>query len=60
MPEGLRRRDAGPVRFYFNYAEAPVSHGGRTIPAAGVLALKDGRALWSEAQSRVDGLNGGE
>jgi beta-galactosidase len=46
MPEGLRRRDAGSLRFYLNYGAGPVVHGGWSIPAAGVLALRDGRPLW--------------
>lgn len=37
LPEGLRCRDAGPVRFWINYGAEPVVHGGRTIPGAGVL-----------------------
>lgn len=37
MPEGLRRRDAGPMRFWINYGAAPVTHAGRTVPAAGVI-----------------------
>ncbi len=32
----LRRRDAGGVRFYFNYGAEPVTHRGITVPAAGV------------------------
>ncbi|MEY4983834.1 MAG: hypothetical protein RIR62_2100, partial [Pseudomonadota bacterium] len=36
MPEGLRRREAGGVRFWFNYNPVPVDWGGVTIPAAGV------------------------
>jgi beta-galactosidase len=36
MPEGLRLRDAGPVRFAINYGPEPVAWEGKTIPAAGV------------------------
>lgn len=36
LPEGLRCRQSGVHRFWFNYAAAPVTHEGRTIPAAGV------------------------
>ena len=36
MPEGLRRRETGGVRFWFNYNPVPVEWGGVTIPAAGV------------------------
>ncbi|KMW56304.1 Beta-galactosidase [Candidatus Rhodobacter oscarellae] len=36
LPEGLRVRDTATHRFYFNYNAAPVTHQGRTIPAAGV------------------------
>jgi beta-galactosidase len=37
LPDGLRVRDAGPTRFWFNYGPEPVTHQGRTLPAAGVL-----------------------
>ena len=37
MPDGLRRRDTGSTRFYFNYDAEPVTHRGKTIPPAGVL-----------------------
>ena len=37
LPEGLRCRMSGRTRFWFNYGLAPVHHGGRTVPAAGVL-----------------------
>lgn len=37
LPVGLRRRTGGQVQFWFNYNADPVSYGGRTIPAAGVL-----------------------
>ena len=36
LPEGLRLRDAGPVRFAFNYGPEPVMFDGAEIPAAGV------------------------
>jgi beta-galactosidase len=36
LPEGLRRRDTGTHRFWFNYNAVPVEWGGVTIPAAGV------------------------
>ena len=36
LPEGLRRRDAGNTRFYFNYNAAPITHRGILLPAAGV------------------------
>jgi beta-galactosidase len=36
MKAGLRRRDAGGVRFYFNYGAEPVTHRGITVPGAGV------------------------
>jgi beta-galactosidase len=36
LPEGLRCRDAGAWRFWFNYNPFPVSHAGIEIAAAGV------------------------
>lgn len=36
LPEGLRRRDSGTHRFWFNYNAVPVERGEVTIPAAGV------------------------
>lgn len=36
LPEGLRRRDTATHRFYFNYGPEPCTHGGVTIPRAGV------------------------
>lgn len=43
LPEGLRCRDAGPVRFWINYGAGPVTHGSRTVPGAGVLWETPGR-----------------
>ncbi len=37
MPEGLRCRATATHRFLFNYANAPATHEGITIPAAGVV-----------------------
>ncbi|MFN4157340.1 MAG: beta-galactosidase [Gemmobacter sp.] len=37
LPLGLRCRMSGSTRFWFNYGADPVTHDGRTIPAAGVL-----------------------
>jgi beta-galactosidase len=37
LPPGLRTRTAGADRFWFNYGPDPVTHEGRTLPAAGVL-----------------------
>jgi beta-galactosidase len=37
LPDALRTRTAGRWRFWFNYGADPVTHDGRTIPAAGVL-----------------------
>ena len=37
LPEGLRRRDAGPWRFWFNHDTRPIDWQGRGIPPAGVL-----------------------
>jgi beta-galactosidase len=37
LPDGLRTRSAGGVRFWFNYGAEPVTHDGRTLPPAGVL-----------------------
>ncbi len=37
LPDGVRVRDTGTHRFYFNYAPDPVTFGGQTIPAAGVV-----------------------
>jgi beta-galactosidase len=39
LPEGLRLRDAGPMRFVFNYGPEPVDWQGEQIPAAGVRWL---------------------
>jgi beta-galactosidase len=39
LPEGLRLRDAGPMRFVFNYGPEPVDWQGETNPAAGVRWL---------------------
>jgi len=36
LPEGLRRRSAGGVRFLFNYNDDAVEHAGVTVAAAGV------------------------
>jgi beta-galactosidase len=40
LSEGLRLRDAGPVRFAINYGPEPVEWHGETIPAAGVSWAK--------------------
>ena len=37
LPDGLRCRDAGPHRFWFNYADTPVEYHGNFLPPAGVL-----------------------
>jgi beta-galactosidase len=37
LPEGLRLRDAGPVRFAINYGPEPVVWQGETVLAAGVV-----------------------
>ena len=37
LPEGLRCRVAGKVRFWINYGAEAVTHTGRTVPGAGVL-----------------------
>lgn len=37
LPDGLRIRDAGGTRFWFNYGPEPVTHQGRSLPPAGVL-----------------------
>ena len=37
LPEGLRRRDCGAERFWFNYNDHPVIFEGRNLSAAGVL-----------------------
>ena len=37
LPQGLRCRTSGGHRFWFNYGPEPVTHRGRTLPAAGVL-----------------------
>jgi beta-galactosidase len=37
LPEGLRCRDAGPWRFWFNHSATAQEWQGRTLPAAGVL-----------------------
>ncbi|WP_299043001.1 beta-galactosidase [uncultured Tateyamaria sp.] len=37
MPEGVRRRDTGTERFWFNYSDRPVQVAGHTLPPAGVL-----------------------
>ncbi|MEX0308635.1 MAG: beta-galactosidase [Tateyamaria sp.] len=39
MPEGVRRRDTGAERFWFNYSDRDVQIGSETLPAAGVLRL---------------------
>ncbi|MCT8158908.1 beta-galactosidase [Pseudoruegeria sp. SHC-113] len=36
LPDGLRLRDTATHRFYINYAPEALSHGGVTVPAAGV------------------------
>ena len=36
LPEGLRRRDTDARRYWFNYGAEAVTHGGITLPAAGV------------------------
>jgi beta-galactosidase len=36
LPDGLRCRQSGAHRFWFNYGAAPVTHAGRTVPPAGV------------------------
>ena len=36
LPEGLRCRQSGAHRFWFNYGAEPVTHAGRSLPAAGV------------------------
>ncbi|WP_299554108.1 beta-galactosidase [uncultured Tateyamaria sp.] len=40
MPEGVRCRDTGTERFWFNYTDQPVQVEGHTLPAAGVLRLR--------------------
>lgn len=37
LPEGLRLRDCGRDRFWFNYTLDPIEFDGRTVPAAGIL-----------------------
>ncbi|MEL6463598.1 MAG: beta-galactosidase [Pseudomonadota bacterium] len=37
--EGVRRRDTGSERFWFNYTDRAVEVEGQTLPAAGVLRL---------------------
>ncbi|MDA7425942.1 beta-galactosidase [Thalassococcus lentus] len=37
MPEGLRRRDTGAERFWFNYSGQSIDCEAGTVPAAGVL-----------------------
>ncbi|KIC51125.1 beta-galactosidase [Tateyamaria sp. ANG-S1] len=39
MPEGVRRRDTGTERFWFNYSDRPVQVEGQELPAAGVLRV---------------------
>ncbi|WP_299611539.1 beta-galactosidase [uncultured Tateyamaria sp.] len=39
MPEGVRRRDTGTERFWFNYSNRTVQIEDRELPAAGVLRL---------------------
>ncbi|GGX48803.1 beta-galactosidase [Tateyamaria omphalii] len=39
MQEGVRCRDAGTERFWFNYTDHPVEVDGHELPAAGVLRL---------------------
>ncbi|MEX0368172.1 MAG: beta-galactosidase [Ruegeria sp.] len=39
MPEGVRCRDTGTERFWFNYSDRDVQIGSETLPAAGVLRL---------------------
>lgn len=36
LPEGLRSRQSGGHRFWFNYGAEAVTHAGRTVPPAGV------------------------
>jgi beta-galactosidase len=36
LPPGLRTRTDGATRFWFNYGAEPVTHAGRSLPAAGV------------------------
>jgi beta-galactosidase len=36
LPDGLRTRTAGGIRFWFNYGAEPVTRGGHTLPPAGV------------------------
>jgi hypothetical protein len=36
------------VRFYLNYGPEPVTHAGRTIAPAGVVALRNGDDLLAE------------
>lgn len=36
LPDGLRCRQSGTHRFWFNYGTTPVTHEGRTLPPAGV------------------------
>lgn len=37
LPMGLRKRDSGQLRFWFNHSSQPIDWEGRYIPAAGVL-----------------------
>ena len=37
LPEGLRCRDSGPWRFWFNHRATDLTWQGQTLPAAGVL-----------------------
>ncbi|MEM1387882.1 MAG: beta-galactosidase [Pseudomonadota bacterium] len=42
LPDGLRLRDAGATRFWFNYGPEPIRYAGVEIPAAGVhIAPRD-------------------
>lgn len=37
LPDGLRCRQSGPHRFWFNYGAEAIGHAGRNLPPAGVL-----------------------
>ena len=37
LPAGLRLRDTGTERFWFNHTDAPITFDDRTLPAAGVI-----------------------
>ncbi|SFR40549.1 beta-galactosidase [Litoreibacter janthinus] len=43
LPDGVRVRDCGSERFWFNYNAEPVSVGGLTLDAAGVLRQTFGK-----------------